>query len=132
MTNYWLNLINLVDSDICTFCEIECESLLHLFWSCRYAADFWGQIERWWSNKTGYMMYLERNDVFIGSSKFTKLQNHILILGKYCIYSARCKKVIPSFLKFETKLFITLKMEENIARENNRIDTFIDKWSILI
>ena len=40
ITNYWLKRFELLETDACTFCRIKCESLLHLFWSCRYAADF--------------------------------------------------------------------------------------------
>ena len=53
ITNYWLKRFELSETDACTFCGIECESLLHLFWSCRYAADFWSEVEKWWLRKRG-------------------------------------------------------------------------------
>ena len=53
ITNYWLKRFELSETDACTFCVIESESLLHLFWSCRYAADFWSEVEKWWFTNPG-------------------------------------------------------------------------------
>ena len=60
ITNYWLKRFDLSETDACTFCGIECESLLHLFWSCRYAADFLREVEKWWFTKTGEIMSIEK------------------------------------------------------------------------
>ena len=38
----------------CTSCGIECESVLHIFWSCRYAADVRSEVEKWWFTNTQY------------------------------------------------------------------------------
>ena len=123
----------LSETDACTFCGIiECESLLHLFWSCRYAADFWSEVEKWWFTKTGEIISIEKDCIFVGNSNFTNLQNYILILAKYCMYAARCNNRMPSVQLFVAKVYNTLNVEENISRENNTINKFIDKWKNLI
>ena len=49
ITNYWLKRFELAETDACIFCGIKCESLLELFGSCRYAAEFWSEVEKWCS-----------------------------------------------------------------------------------
>ena len=101
--------------------------MLHLFWSCRYPADFWSEVEKWWFTKTGKIMSIEKDCIFVGNSNFTDLRNHILILAKYCMYAARCNNRMPSVQLFVAKVYNTLNAEENIYRENNTINKFIDK-----
>ena len=132
ITNYWLKRFELSETDACTFCGIECESLLHLFWSCRYAADFWSEVAKWWFTKTGDIMSIAKDCIFVGNSNFTDLQNHILILATNCMYAARCNNRMPSVQLFVAKVYNTLNVEENISRENNTINKFIDKWESLI
>ena len=83
ITNYWLKRFELSETDDCTFSGIECESLLHLFWSCRYAADFWSEVEKWWFTKKGGNYEHRKDCIFVGNSNFMDLKNHILILAKY-------------------------------------------------
>ena len=46
-TNDFLKKIGLKQSDICTFCEIEIESIIHLFWSCSVTSSFWRDFKGW-------------------------------------------------------------------------------------
>ena len=72
ITNYWLKRFELSETDVFTFCGIECESLFHLFWICRYAVDFWSEVEKWFT-KTGENMNIETDCIFVGNSNFTDL-----------------------------------------------------------
>ena len=77
-------------------------------------------------------MSIEKDCIFVGNSDFMVLQNHILIFAKYCMYAARCNNCMPSVQLFVAKVYNTLNVEENISRENNTINKFIDKWKSLI
>ena len=118
----------------CTSCGIECESVLHIFWSCRYAADVRSEVEKWWFTKTGEIMSIGKDCIFVGNSNFTDLQNHILILlvAKYCIYPARCNNCMSSVQLSVANVYNTLNVEENISRENNTMNKCIHKWKSLI
>ena len=76
ITNYWLRF-ELSKTDACTFCGIECE-LIYLFWSCRNAADYWTEVEKWWYTKTGGIMSIEKVCIFVVNSNSRDLQNHIV------------------------------------------------------
>ena len=41
-TNSFLHKIAVKESDLCTFCKEETDTLLHLFWQCKVTSVFWG------------------------------------------------------------------------------------------
>ncbi len=50
-TNTKLYEWKIVDSELCTFCNTEPETYVHLFWECQVAKQIWNQIEMWCKNK---------------------------------------------------------------------------------
>ena len=46
-TNVKLNLIGVVESPNCTFCQEVAESVEHLLFSCRISSDFWKHVLSW-------------------------------------------------------------------------------------
>ena len=46
-TNSFLKKIGIKESDLCTFCKTEAESLIHLFWSCDVTSFFWQEFKQW-------------------------------------------------------------------------------------
>ena len=43
-TNYYLYKIGIPLTEICTFCEQNTESLIHLFWDCELVQAFWQKL----------------------------------------------------------------------------------------
>ena len=46
-TNVKLNLIGVVESPNCTFCQEAAESVEHLLFSCRISSEFWKHVLSW-------------------------------------------------------------------------------------
>ena len=46
-TNDFLKTIKLRDNDLCNFCQIEEETLIHLFWNCTVTSCFWHNFRQW-------------------------------------------------------------------------------------
>ena len=46
-TNNFLKKIRLVESENCTFCQRETETLVHLFWECTKVQSFWISLSSW-------------------------------------------------------------------------------------
>ena len=75
--------MNLVDSDLCTFCE-EVESLEHLFFHCKISQDFWNSVFLWLNELHFEIDALNEIDIMLGctsKSQFWTLLNHIIITG---------------------------------------------------
>ena len=49
-TNDFLCKIGIVESDKCTFCSLEKESIKHLMWSCDKISEFWKEVIKWLKN----------------------------------------------------------------------------------
>ena len=46
-TNDLQNKMKIKDSNLCTFCEQQPETLEHLFAECRYSNELWEEIQRY-------------------------------------------------------------------------------------
>ena len=133
-TNDKLFKYKMVDSPLCTFCKTEEESLEHLIFHCNVAEFFWKEVLSWLvvflTNKTVKFSFM---DVFFG--KFDGIKgdekaiNHILLLGKFFIYSCKLKNTKPTIAVFKVKLKATLSLELHIARKNDKLSQHHKKWA---
>ena len=46
-TNRLLHKMNIIDSDICDFCDQQEQTLCHLFYECRLVKEFWASVQSW-------------------------------------------------------------------------------------
>ena len=60
------------------------------------------------------------------------LINHILLIGKYYIYSRRCLNSVPTLRGFIAKTRRVYNIELLIAREKNKLLAHFQKWEKLI
>ena len=44
--NYKLYKMKVISSPLCSFCNLENETIEHLFWNCTFTQDFWNQLRR--------------------------------------------------------------------------------------
>ena len=47
-----------VDSDRCTFCKTEKETMSHLLWDCTYTETFWKHVLEWITKHTRHVRSL--------------------------------------------------------------------------
>ena len=60
------------------------------------------------------------------------LVNHILLLGKYYIYSQKCQKGMPSLQGFIARTRRVYNIELYIARKRGTLNKHLSKWEKLI
>ena len=98
-TNEKLCRFGLVASPSCNLCQETAESIEHLLFSGKISSEFWKHVLSWLKDNDIYIETLKEWDISFG--KFdTKgdfiLINHILLLGKYYIYSRKCQSGLPT------------------------------------
>ena len=132
-TIYWLRIIGWSDLNSqrlmpVHFVELKDNLFYHdyIYFGAAVTQLIFG-VEKWWLAKTGENMSIEEDYIFAGNTNSTGLQNHILILAKYCMYASWCNNCMPSVQLFVAKVYSTRSVEENVSRENNTINKFIDK-----
>ena len=50
-TNRLMFKMGIVDKENCSFCNHFSETILHLFWECRYVDQFWRALIKWLSEE---------------------------------------------------------------------------------
>ena len=121
--NKALYKMGIVNSPLCTFCQISEESLEHLFIHCPISSAFWLSVAKW------LKIYFPSIHVLTGVNMFglfgegKQLINHIVLLGKQVIFQSRHLNVNPSLPLLKTKLKNAYQLEVFIAKQNDAMDT---------
>ena len=123
----------MAESEKCAFCQTEVKSSEHLLFSCKTSSVF--------LETRLVLAKRQHNNIIVGNLKeediiFGKfdvgddflLVNHILLLGKYYIYSQKCQKGMPSLKRFIAKT----RHVYNIARKRGTLNKHLSKWEKLI
>ena len=104
---------------MCTFCKGKAGSIEHLLFSCKLSSEFWKHVSSWLKD-TGINTETSKEwHTILGKCKvkdFT-LINHLLLLGKYYIYSKKCQESPLTVHDFIARIKLTYKIELQIARE---------------
>ena len=75
-TNEKLNLIGVVESPNCTFCQEETESVEHLLFCCRISPDFWKHVLSWLRDDDLHVGTINESDVIFG--KFDIVEDYFV------------------------------------------------------
>ena len=126
-----LNLIGVVESPNCTFCQEAAESVEHLLFSFRISYEFWKYVLSWLRDNDVFVETINESDVIFG--KFDTVEdyiliNHILLLGKYYIYCRKCHNSVPSTRGFIAGARRVFNIELHMAREKNKLLFHFRKW----
>ena len=133
-TNVKLNLIGVVESPNCTFCQEAAESVEHLLFSCRISSEFWKHVLSWLRDNDVHVETINESDVIFGKFDIVDdyiLINHILLLAKYYIYCRKCHNSVPSIRGFIARARRVFNIELHIAREKNKLLFHFQKWEKL-
>ena len=133
-TNEKLFRLGIVESPKCDFCQDEAESIEHLLFSCTISSEFWKHVLSWLRDNNIYMGILTETDLIFGKFDVKEdviLINHILLLGKYYIYSRKCQHSKPSLRGFIARIERIFNIELYIARKRDKLPLHYKKWEKL-
>ena len=134
-TNLFLFKINKADSNTCTFCKTEEESLIHLFCSCTYSGNFWSSLVSWIKDKTHISLHLDNQTILFGNINFTSdCLNLILLCARFHIYKTKMNNKFPSILVFKKEVkqhYLCEKYLSIVTCENRRFSLKWDFYSKL-
>ena len=115
-----------VDSPLCSYCNKEEETPLHLFHSCLKTKQLWNKLRQYFSQFINISHSTPQSSILgIDNNQHSKLINHLLLIFKFYIYSARNTKQ----LNFEN-LKIKIKKIKGIKKELTSSNTLklLNKW----
>ena len=131
-TNKFLFKLNIVQSELCTFCQNHPETIFHLFAECEYSETIWKSLERWILESCDISLNLSNMDILFGkiNTKFNAL-NTILLLVKQYIYRKRNKQEHPNFEQVKHYIYDYFLVEKYMYSTKGNFDHFQRKWESL-
>ena len=102
-TNSRLAKLGLIQSDLCTFCNIGVETIDHLISYCVYSRVFWKELESYWLAIAKEQRKLELKTISLLGVTDTKcnLFNYLIVLGKLHLWNYRRNKSSPFFSSYK-------------------------------
>ena len=117
ITNTHLFNWKIIQADLCTFCEEQSESILHLLVKCKHSQLIWNKLFVKLHTLTGIYIQFTEKEKLLGITNF-QYQNlfiRIFIITKQYLYACRCLKTTPSIEMLISKIKEIEHNEQRIA-----------------
>ena len=127
-TNYELFRRGMDQTPLCSFCNMDNETLDHLFYSCRFTETFWNDFHRCFKEPLSLVIRLCLNDILFGRENSSDILNHLLLLAKRHIYAMKMRKNTPTFAVFLLRVKFNYHLEYEIAARKDKLERHCSKW----
>ena len=99
-TGEWLYRVGITNSNACTFCNCEKETVEHLFIKCDITKTFWKKYSEWKYNASRKPENLTTENIMLGISisELPVEENLCLLYTKYFIYGCKYREQNRVFL----------------------------------
>ena len=100
-------------SNLCTFCQLHIETIIHLFWDCPIVNDFYNQLSVFFNSIRVTWPPVNREKFLFGNSKdgFLSLTEYTYLYLKYFIWCTRCTKNELSLAAFKNKFKVSVTLD---------------------
>jgi hypothetical protein len=139
--NKWLFNLKILDSNMCSFCNKEIDTIQHFFLLCENINLFWKTFNNWWYRLTKVNFTtisntnrLQQNILFgfINPEYNTTVLNYCILQAKYYIYINKLNKYNNiCILDFLIHLKSKLNQEKYICETSNHMEKF-EKFQIIL
>ena len=131
---YLSNRPQVIQSDLCSFCQTSPETLEHFFYRFSFSTEFWNKFENFWLTVAGKQIKLDYINIILGIlDQRSNLLNYFIILGKLYLWNCRKNKQVPLFLPFEDVVKRKYEIEKLIASQSIlNLKYFQAKWNLVL
>ena len=126
ITNIQLRRFAIKNTEMCSFCQNERETLVHLFWKCKKIKGIWD----WFNQHTDIVLTLKAVLFSVTQSSF-QIVDALTLFAKYYIYVTRCAGKMPKVEGFFNYCVNVQNIEKIIAMDKGKLDAHKNKWSNL-
>ena len=131
-TNVLLFKLKLVEDDLCSFCHMHTETLIHFFCDCKFSINIWSELEKWILTNTGYKINFTKENILFGfQGANNKAMNCLTFIVKRTLYNNKLQNKVPYFPQVKISLINYYKKEKYIAETNCLYGNFQKKWTSL-
>ena len=120
-------------TNLCTFCNLVPETVLHMLCECDPIQQFWKKLKRIIAYYWNLEVLLDPGTIILNnySGAQKEIVNLLVIIMKQHIYSEKCFNKTPTFQKYMNKLSMWFNIEKCIittTRSAKKVDSFNKKW----
>ena len=130
--NKKLFLFGIVDSPLCSLCNLENETPIHLFSECHVSKALWADLTFFLQGHVHLEVLTPQNALlgFTDDSAIHHIVNHILLIFKIFLYKYRSKN--PTFMLLLSKIKNVIEVEKRLCFSDRRRIKFHSKWSKIL
>ena len=132
ITNIQLYKWNMVETELCTFCNLERETIIHLLCECHKVEEIWEMLYEWIEDRLG-ITAIEKSTIAKIKNKLVPNKHNIIntacLIAKQYIYRQRCKAQSLSKSGYMGTLMHFENLEKYIAVKNGKIAKHNKKWN---
>ena len=125
--------MKLCDSETCQLCQIQPQTLPHLFYRCPVISNFWSAFQNWWLAKHKKTITLTERNILFGwhdnTTQLIDILNDVTLVAKYYIFCASQDNNNVPFDGFLSLLKYKLDILQQLAFKNKTIDNFNRRWN---
>ena len=134
---YSLFRAGLASNDKCPLCNLECQSLTHMFLTCCQSSDFWTHFTNWWQITFRKHIILSKSVILYSwhqdrDSNYWTALNYCIIIAKYHIFSINASVGTLDFEGFLSRLKDKLVILRTLAVKKTQLKQFKETWAALI
>ena len=121
VTSSFLPTCKIRESDLCSFCHQDKETIEHLFWTCPVVHAFWEELIACFWPYIDMSAVLNLRNVLLGitNTKQFELINLIILMVKRYIYVQRCKEAYLNLIGFINILKRSYNLEVEIYKDKS-------------
>ena len=116
-----------VDSPLCSYCNTEEETPLHLFYFCPKTENLWNKLRQYLSKSITIPQTTPQSSIFgfLDINEHSMLINHLFLIFKYHVFNARKTKLLD-FETFKVLIRKVKETEKNLLGSNKT--KILKKW----
>ena len=134
-TNEYLHRYRVRDTELCTRCGNETDTVLHSTWACVSIVPYIAHVIEFLRTECGIGVDITMIEYLFGfqDNKFVGLNHLLLELKKELFYNwVENVSINAFFVNFKTKIMHLMIKEKQIALSKNKLDLFIEKWKLFV
>ena len=136
-TNSRLFKCRLIETELCTFCNEQRETLLHLFYDCSHVRTFLLQLQDLLRTKCNINFTMAPDkwmlNQFTGTPTEKDCQSMCAILAKHFIYCCKMKNCLPDirFFKHKLKSYCSVELYAKSMYSEKKAGKITARWSLM-
>jgi hypothetical protein len=124
-----------MNTNVCSFCNVEKDIIFHYLWARNHAQSLWNELVNSMKENCTRCDKLQLNVVLVlfGHDDKTITDTagfrQIVLTAKFFVYKRRINKIKPIVQIFLQELSIIYKTDQYVFNVNMKYNEFVNKWA---